>query len=53
MRQAQVSVTVNHHAEPLQHRRYAGKPEVQALTVEPEDRGTDFPHEAAQHEVTT
>lgn len=23
------------------------------LSTEPEDRGTDFPHEAAQHEVTT
>jgi phage recombination protein Bet len=51
MRQPQVSVTVNHHAEPLQHRRFSGKQEVPALTVEPEDRGTDFPHEAAEHEV--
>ena len=51
MRQPQVSVTVNHHAELLQHRRYAGKQEVQALTVEPEDRGQEFPHEAAEHEV--
>lgn len=52
MRQPQVSVTVNHHAELLQHRRYAGKQEVQALTVEPEDAGQEFPHEAAEHEVT-
>jgi hypothetical protein len=24
---------------------------VPALTVEPEDRGQEFPHEAAEHEV--
>jgi len=47
-----VSVTVNHHAEPVQHRRYATKPEVPALTVEPEDNGQEFPHEAAEHEVS-
>jgi phage recombination protein Bet len=35
-----VSVTVNHHQEPLQHRRYA-KPATPALTVEPAD---DEPH---------
>jgi hypothetical protein len=44
-------VTVNHHAEPLQHRRFSGKQEVPALTVESEDRGQEFPHEAAEHEV--
>lgn len=48
-----VSVTVNHHQEPLQHRRYQGEPKVQALTVEPEDNGQEFTHEAAEHEVAS
>jgi len=47
-----VSVTVNNHAEPAQHRRYATKPAVPAITVEAEDTGADFPHEAAESEVT-
>ena len=48
-----VSVTVNHHAEPMQHRRYAGKPAVPALTVDANDAGQEFPHEAAEHEVAS
>jgi len=46
-----VRVTFNSE-EPAQHRRYAGKPAVAALTVEAGDSGTDFPHEAADSEVT-
>jgi len=45
-----VRVTFNSD-EPAQHRRYAGKPSVAALTVEAGDTGTDFPHEAADSEV--
>jgi phage recombination protein Bet len=43
-----VAVNVQQAAEQLQHRRYS-RP---ALTVEPEDNGTDFPREAAESEVT-
>jgi len=46
-----VRVTFNSD-EPAQHRRYANKPAVAAITVEHEDSGTDFPHEAADSEVT-
>jgi hypothetical protein len=46
-----VRVTFNSE-EPAQHRRYANKPAVAAITVEAGDSGTDFPHEAADSEVT-
>lgn len=46
-----VRVTFNSD-EPAQHRRYATKPAVPAITVEAEDTGADFPHEAAESEVT-
>lgn len=43
-----VAVNVQQASEQLQHRRFS-RP---ALTVEPDDSGTDFPHEAAESEVT-
>ena len=46
--QMTVAVNVHEAREQLQHRRFATKP---ALTVEAEDNGTDFPHEAADSEV--
>ena len=46
--QMTVAVNVHEAREQLQHRRFATKP---ALTVEAEDTGTDFPHEAADSEV--
>ena len=43
-----VAVNVQQAREQLQHRRFSQP----AITVEAEDSGTDFPHEAAESEVT-
>jgi phage recombination protein Bet len=46
--QMTVAVNVQQAREQLQHRRFAQP----AITVDHEDGGTDFPHEAAESEVT-
>ena len=46
--QMTVAVNVQQAREQLQHRRFSQP----AITVEAEDSGTDFPHEAAESEVT-